>query len=127
MEQPKANNNVNNNTSTGSKIWSIVRGTGAWTFKLRSILLAIPVTVIAIILAVQNVGRLPAEVGIGMQATGEYSMVISRGLAVLGPFAITTFCQLMMFCSKRVVYPWLISIFSLSLPILLWITNVFPA
>ena len=80
MEQPKANNNVNNNTSTGSKIWSIVRGTGAWTFKLRSILLAIPVTVIAIILAVQNVGRLPAEVGIGMQATGEYSMVISRGL-----------------------------------------------
>ena len=36
-------------------------------------------------------------------------------------------CLLLMFLSRRVVYPWLVSIFSLALPLLIYITNVFPA
>ena len=122
----KANDNVNKETSTGEKIWNVVRGTGTWTYRLRSILMAIPVTVAAILLAIQNIGRLPAEVGLSLDTSGEFTVMISRNLAVLGPLGITAVCLLMMFCSKRVFYPWLISIFSLILPIMLWITNVFP-
>jgi len=48
-------------------------------------------------------------------------------VAVMGPLALTALCLVMVFCSKRVVYPWLISIFSLVIPIVIWITNVFPA
>jgi hypothetical protein len=31
-----------------------------------------------------------------------------------------------MFLSKKVLYPWLISVFSLALPLVLWLTNIFP-
>ena len=45
----------------------------------------------------------------------------------MGPLILTCFCLLLMFCSKKILYPWLISVFSLMLPIVLWLTNVFPA
>ena len=123
----KADNNVNSGKPAENQFWRVVRSICSWIFKLRSILMAIPVAIAAIFLALQNIGRLPAEVGISLQASGEYSMVISRNLAVLGPLGITAVCLLMMFCSKRVTYPWLISIFTLILPYALWITNTFPA
>ena len=78
-------------------------------------------------LAVYNEATLPALVGIDLQASGEYGQMIAREIAVLGPLALTALCLLFMFCSRRVVYPWLISIFSLVLPILILITNIFPA
>ena len=118
----QANDNVNKKTS----FWQKMCTAGTWTFRLRSILMAIPVTVAAIMLALQNIGRLPAEVGLTLDTSGEYTVMISRNLAVLGPLGITAVCLLMMFCSKRVTYPWLISIFSLILPIALWATNAFP-
>ena len=40
--------------------------------------------------------------------------------------AVTALCLLMMFISRRTIYPWLISIFSLVLPILLIVTNMLP-
>lgn len=123
----KADNNVNSAMPSGTRFWQVVQAICSWIYKLRSILMAIPVAIAAIFLALQNIGRLPAEVGISLQASGEYSMVISRNLAVLGPLGITAVCLLMMFCSKRVTYPWLISIFTLILPYALWITNTFPA
>ena len=98
-----------------------------WVYKLRSVLLAIPVAVGAVILAIFNQINLPDVVGINIQASGEYALVVGKSIAVLGPLVVTAACLLMMFCSRRVVYPWLISIFTLVLPILLWITNVFPA
>ncbi len=98
-----------------------------WVFRLRSVGLAIPVAVAAVGLAVYNEATLPALVGIDIQASGEYSQMIAREIAVLGPLALTALCLLFMFCSRRVVYPWLISIFSLMLPILILITNIFPA
>ena len=98
-----------------------------WVFRLRSVGLAIPVAVAAVALAVYNEATLPALVGIDLQANGEYAQMIAREIAVLGPLALTALCLLFMFCSRRVVYPWLISIFSLVLPILILITNIFPA
>ena len=97
-----------------------------WVYKLRSILLALPVVVAAIKLAFQNMGRLPEFVGINMQTTGEYAMMIERNVAVFAPLLITAVCLLTMFLSKKVLFPWLVSVFSLVLPLLLWITNIFP-
>ena len=110
-----------------SKAVRVIKGIGSWIYKLRSILLAIPVVIAAVILAMQNMARLPAQVGINLLANGEYQMMVGRSIAVMGPVAVTAVCLLMMFCSRRVVYPWLISIFSLVLPWLIYITNVFPA
>ena len=70
--------------------------------------------------------HLPEEVGINLLANGEYQYLISRGLAVMAPLVLTAACLLMVFFSRRTVYPWIISIFSLVLPLLLWFTNVFP-
>ncbi|MBE6926357.1 MAG: hypothetical protein E7461_05895 [Ruminococcaceae bacterium] len=97
-----------------------------WIYKLRSILLAVPVVAVAIKLAFQNMARLPEFVGINLQASGEYAMMIERNVAVFVPLLVTAVCLLTMFLSKKVLYPWLVSLFSLVLPLLLWITNVFP-
>ena len=97
-----------------------------WVFRLRSVGLAIPVAVGAVCLAVYNEATLPAMVGIDLLASGEYARMIPREVAVIGPLALTALCLLFMFCSRRVVYPWLISLFSLVLPLLILITNIFP-
>ena len=95
-------------------------------YRLRSVMLAIPVAVGAVVLAIYNHSHLPDEVGINIQASGEYAEMISKNVAVLGPLAVTAVCLLMVFLSRKVLYPWLISLFSLVLPILIYITNIFP-
>ena len=102
----------------------VMRDIGRWIYKLRGILLAIPVLVCAILLALENMKRLPEEVGLNLLATGAFEMTIGRNLAVLIPLMVTLFCLLMMFCSRKMLYPWLISIFTLVLPILLLVTNM---
>ena len=100
--------------------------TGRWAYKLRSILLSIPVAVVALALAVRNLTQLPTEVGINLLSNGEYQWVISRGVAAIVPLVITAVCLVMMFLSKKVLYPWLVSVFSLALPLVLWLSNIFP-
>ena len=109
------------------KIGSVLASIGKWIFRLRGFFMAIPVVLAALYLATRNMARLPDEVGINLLANGQYEYLISRGLAVMGPLVITGVCLLMMLLSRKTVYPWLISIFSLVLPWLIWITNVFPA
>lgn len=99
---------------------------GKWIYRLRSILLAIPVGVAAVILAIRNMAKLPVKVGFDLQSSGEFTYLVSRNVAVLGPLAVTALCLLFMFCSKRVTYPWLISIFSLLLPVVILLVNTFP-
>ena len=117
-------------TTTGK----IFRGIGhvmsmvfLWLYRLRGILLAIPVAAVAIKFALENKERLPETVGINLLASGEYAMYVTRNVAVMGPLAVTAVCLLLMFCSRRVLYPWLIAIFSLVLPWLIYLTNIFPA
>lgn len=102
------------------------RSAWKWIYKLRSVVLAIPVIVIAVYLAVQNMALLPGEVGIFLQTNGEFSVSVVKLVAVMGPLAVTAVCLLMMFLSRKVIYPWLISLFSLVLPILLLFLNTFP-
>lgn len=96
-----------------------------WAYRLRSVVLAIPVAVGAVFLALFNQAKLPSEVGIILQANGEYAHMVGKGVAVLGPLALTAVCLLMVFCSRKVLYPWLISVFSLVLPLVLLLTNSF--
>ena len=108
------------------KIGHVLGQIGKWIYRLRGFFRALPVALAALYLAAQNMSRLPEEVGINLQANGEYAFLISRGLAVMAPLVVTGVCLVMMWLSRRTIYPWLISIFSLVLPILIWVTNVFP-
>lgn len=95
-------------------------------YKIRSILLAVPVILGSVILAVYNQINLPSTVGIDLQASGEYAYTVGKAVVVMGPLAVTAVCLLLMFCSRKVLYPWLISLFSLVLPLLVLFTNTFP-
>lgn len=95
-------------------------------YRIRSLLLALPVVVGAVVLAVNNMAKLPATVGIDLQASGEYAYTVGKAVVVMGPLAVTAVCLLLMFCSRKVLYPWLISLFSLVLPLLVLLTNTFP-
>lgn len=99
----------------------------SWCVRLHKLILAVPVVVGAVLLAQECMEKLPESVGIGLMEDGTYSQLISKDLAVIGPLAVTAVCLLLMFCSRRTLYPWLISLFSLALPALLLITNIFPA
>lgn len=94
-------------------------------FKLRKVFMALPVVYLAIRIAAANLQRLPEAVGINMQSNGEFALMVTRNYAVYGPLGITGFCLLLMFFSRKTVYPWVISIFSLVLPYLLYITNLY--
>lgn len=97
-----------------------------YIFRMRKPIMTVPVLAAAIWLAQYNSKNLPETVGIGLQTTGEYAQMISRDAAVFAPLVVTAFCLLLMFVSKRTMYPWLISVFSLVLPLLIWVTNFFP-
>lgn len=100
---------------------------GLVIFRLRKIVLTIPVVFYALKLAAYNGEHLPEQVGLNLQATGEFAMTISRGMAVMGPFALTLACLFLMFCSRKALYPWAISVFTLALPLLLLLSNLYPA
>ena len=89
--------------------------------------MAVPVAYWALKLASYNRENLPEQVGINLQSSGEFAQMISRDMAVMGPLGLTAACLLLMFCSRKAMYPWAISIFTLVLPILLLISNLYPA
>ena len=105
----------------------VVKRVAIYVVKLRKIFLAVPVVVAAISLALNNLRLLPAVVGINLMEDGNFSMVLNRLTAVLAPLLVTAVCLLLMFVSKRTLTPWLVSVFSLALPLLILLINVFPA
>ena len=109
---------------------TIAAGVG-WVYRLimrlRKIFITIPVVYFALKLAMYNDENLPAQVGILLQEDGTYAYTVARDMAIMGPLAVTAACLLLMFCSRRTLYPWLISMFSLVLPILVLVTNIFPS
>ena len=96
-------------------------------FRLRKIVMAVPVVYYAMKLAAYNNAHLPEQVGVNLLSNGEFAMTIARSMAVMGPFALTIACLLLMFCSRKALYPWAISIFTLALPLLLLFSNLYPA
>ncbi len=96
-------------------------------YHLRKLIMAVPVVYYALRLAAYNMKHLPEEVGINLLSSGEFAEMISRESAVMGPLLVTGACLALMFVSRKSVYPWIISIFTLVLPLLLLLTNNYPA
>lgn len=109
------------------KVLDILALIWRYIVRFKRIIIAIPVAAGAIYLALWNMDRLPAKVGFGIQLDGTFDYMVAREIAVLGPIAVTALCLLLMFCSKRTLTPWLVSVFSLVLPILIWVINAFPS
>lgn len=110
-----------------AKINRIIDLIGMWLFRVRKFILAAPVVYAAWRLFRYNSEHLPELVGVGLQSTGEYAMTITRNMAVMGPLALTAGCLVLMFFSRKAMYSWAISVFTLALPLLLLISNVYPA
>lgn len=113
--------------NTISKINSVINTVGTWLFRLRKPVMAAPVVYYALKLAAYNSSHLPEQVGIDLQSTGEFAQTIGRELAVMGPLCLTLACLLLMFCSRKAMYAWAISIFTLTLPLLLLFSNTYPS
>ena len=102
-----------------------------WLYRLRSVFLGVPVLIAALILALRNIVKLPDSVTFSSAALNDVGnlifqkITISKSLAVWGPFAITAICVGMIFLSRRVVYPFVISLFTLVVPIVLNWVNIF--
>lgn len=96
-----------------------------WIYRARKFIMAAPVAFYAIKLAIANANRLPDMVGLDIQASGEFARMVSRQSAVMGPLGLTAFCLVLVLCSRKPLLPWLISAFTLILPILIWMTNYY--
>ena len=94
--------------------------------KMKKLILAVPVAALSLVLAMVSLIKLPALVGLGLQADGSYTFQIIREVAVLAPMLVTAVCLLLMFASKRTLTPWMVSLISLLLPVIILITNIFP-
>ncbi len=100
-------------------------------YKYRSVVMALPVVAGSAILATFSLAKLPAKVMLNLPAVAEREIILKmveldKGTAVIVPVLVTAVCLLLMFCSRRQVYPWLISLFSLALPVILLIAGIFP-
>lgn len=113
--------------TTIAKINSLISFIGSVLFRLRKIVMAAPVVYWALKLASYNREHLPEQVGIDLQSSGEFAQMISRDIAVMGPLGLTVACLLLMFCSRKAMYPWAISIFTLALPLVILFSNLYPA
>lgn len=120
---------------TGEKSWksafvtivNICEEVGVYLYHFRKLLLSIPVIAASIYLARLNWTQLPDEVGLSLMANGQFAQTVAKEAAVYGPMAVTAVCLLLMVCSRRALYPWLISVFTLVLPVLILVTNIFPS
>ena len=115
---------VGNSFAAGYNKFKQIMGT---LYHLRKVVMAVPVAYVALRMAAYNMSHLPEQVGVNLQTTGEFAMQISRYAAVIGPLGITAGCLVMMFFSRKAMYAWAISIFTLALPILLLVSNMYPA
>ena len=112
---------------TKKKISSLLSFLGTILFRLRKLVLAAPVVFLAAKLAYYNREHLPEQVGINIQSSGEFAQMITRDMAVMGPLGLTAACLLLMLCSRKALYPWAISVFTLVLPLLILFSNLYPA
>ena len=94
-----------------------------WLYRLRGILISVPVAWAAWKLALYNKEHLPEKVGLNLLSTGEFERMIPMQGAVMGPFYVTVACLVMVLLSRKTLYPWIISVFTLTIPLLLLLTN----
>lgn len=109
------------------KAGDVIMSVWAYIVKFRKIFLAVPVVFAAVKLAQQNMERLPETVGLDLQIDGTFAVQMTRFQASWSPVLLTLICLVLMFCSKRVLTPWVVSLLTLLIPVVIWVLNVFPA
>ena len=118
---------ANTTGSVYTKIKSVIGVIVMCLYRLRKVFLAIPVVYYALKIAAYNGEHLPEQVGVYLLSNGEYAYMISHGMAVMAPLVLTGGCLVMMFFSRKALYPWAVSLFTLLLPLLLLFSNLYPA
>lgn len=116
----------NSGASVYSKIEKVIGIIVMVLYRLRKVFLAIPVVHYALKLAKYNSEHLPELVGVNLQSNGVFADFISRDSAVMYPLVVTAACLTLMFFSRKSLWPWAVSLFTLALPILLLISNLYP-
>lgn len=116
-----------NTTQSDHKTLTVLKAIWHYIWMFRGAIISVPVLVLAIGQAFRNASRLPETVGLNIQATGEYAMTVARPTAVVIPLLVTIGCILLTCFTKRPLFPWLISIFTLVIPVLIWFINIYPA
>ncbi len=109
-----------------NKFLKVMRIVFKTIYHLRGLFMAIPVIILALRFANYNSEHLPLLVGLNLQSNGEFAKMISRETAVNTPVFLTLGCLGVMCISRKPVYPWLISLFTLAIPVLLLLTNMYP-
>ena len=125
--QADVKDSLNADVSVWMKIKRVVGILVMVIYRLRSVFLAIPVAWFALKLAAYNSKNLPEQVGINLLSSGAFAMTVSREMAVMGPLAVTAACLVLMVTSRKALYPWAVSILTLILPVLLLVSNLYPA
>lgn len=96
-------------------------------YRFRKVIMALPVVFYAFKIAIYNGTHLPVEVGLFLQNSGDFLLMVDRNVAVLFPLLVTFACLTLMMFSRKAMYAWTISIFTLALPLLLLVSNTFPS
>ena len=112
--------------SVYSKIKKVIGVIVMTLYRLRRFFLAAPVVYYALKLAKYNREHLPELVGVNLQSNGIFADFISRDTAVMYPLGITAACLVLMFFCRKPLWPWAVSLFTLALPILLLVSNMYP-
>ena len=115
------------------KFGEFICNIGSWlkknwriSFELRKVVMAVPVLGGMFLLVNECRQRLPEVVGINLLESGQFEQLIPRELAVTVCMGVTIACLVLMFCSRKTILPWMVSILSLVLPIMLILVNTFP-
>ena len=110
-----------------AKVKHVLEIIGKVLFYSRKVFLTVPVVLAAIKIYQIAKERLPQNVGVFLQDDGTFRYLFPMNTALMYCFVATGACLLMMYCSRKTIYPWIISLFTLVLPMLLIITNMYPA
>ncbi len=105
------------------KVGRYIKKFFSFIYKFRAIVLVVITLIAAIIMASYCNAHLPESVGIDLQSDGTFSKYITRGQAVSGSLILTALSLVFVLISKKTLYPWLISLFTFAVPILILVTN----
>lgn len=97
----------------------------AFIYRMRKVFLAVLLLAAAVYEAAKNYVELPAQVGFQLTEVGTFTRMYPKEVAVWVPFGMTFACIILMFLSRKCVYPWLIGVLTLALPVLLLFMNQF--
>lgn len=126
----KAEEGARKTGKTLAKLWKYI-------YTLRGVIVSLPVLTAAIILAAKCGTDLPATVTVTLPGIDTHSAeslfgflvyhteYVARGTAIMASMVLTIACLLLTICSKRILYPWVISVFTLTVPVFLLVTNVY--